>query len=220
VVLDSAPFIVDGNGLSPSDNPGTPLRDVRPPRCEDEKPVGPPLSTARPRFPRRNELRRSELLSALLTFWRFGRHNAELLAMGRSAGSYFGLGAMVPRPAPYDWLSGSRRAARRLAAADLRRQHELAIFTAWWEHHQSEFVLAEDLHPQVKKLIDPDGTGPRLHSIRRWFSRRYGMRGLYEYAPELRAEGARSLAAGDARLVNTNQSISSVTASARLILAR
>jgi hypothetical protein len=30
-----------------------------------------------------------------------------------------------------------------------------------WEHHQSEFVLAEDLHPQVKKLIDPDGTGPR-----------------------------------------------------------
>jgi hypothetical protein len=63
-----------------------------------------------------------------------------------------------------------------LAAADPRRQDELAIFTAWWELHGSELVLAEDLHPQVKRLIDPDSAGPRVHSIRRWLGRRHGMR--------------------------------------------
>jgi hypothetical protein len=63
-----------------------------------------------------------------------------------------------------------------LAAADPRRQDELAIFTAWWKHHQSALVLAEDLHPQVKRLIDPDSAGPRLHSIRHWLGRRHNSR--------------------------------------------
>jgi hypothetical protein len=80
-----------------------------------------------------------------------------------------------------------------LAAADPRRQDELAIFTAWWEHHRSELVLAEDLHPQVKRLIDPDAAGPRLHSIRRWLGPRHGMRlAGYEFWVERAPKTGRS----------------------------
>jgi len=43
-------------------------------------------------------------------------------------------------------------------------------------------MLADELHPQVKRLIDPDGAAPRLHSIRRWLSGKGGMRlGGFEF---------------------------------------
>jgi hypothetical protein len=63
-----------------------------------------------------------------------------------------------------------------LAAADPRRQDELAIFTAWRDRHQSDLVLAKDPHPQAKRLIDPDGADPRPHSIRAWLGGKHGMR--------------------------------------------
>jgi putative DNA primase/helicase len=176
-MLDSGPFIVvTGNGLTPSDDL---VRRFAMFVRLDAKMENPSLR----RFPRPDqdfladiERRRSELLSAVLTIWRFGRQNGERLDVGRPPGSYSAWARWCRDPL---FTLGCRDPVERfgeLAAADPRRQDELAIFTAWWELHGSELVLAEDLHPQVKRLIDPDSAGPRVHSIRRWLGRRHGMR--------------------------------------------
>jgi hypothetical protein len=123
------------------------------------------------------ERRHAEFLSAALTIWRFGRLNAGNLRVGRPLDSYSSSGRWVRDPL---FTLGCRDPVERfeeLAAADPRRQEEVAIFTAWSKYHPNQSVQATTLHDEVKKLIDPEGTpGPRLHSIRRWLSRRPDMR--------------------------------------------
>jgi putative DNA primase/helicase len=114
-MLDSGPFIVvTGNGLTPERRPGASLRNVRSPRREDGKPVAAPLPTARPGFPRRH--RTPALGAAECGADDLAVRPAERGAARRrtAAGQLFGLGAMVPRPALYAWLPGSRRAVRRI----------------------------------------------------------------------------------------------------------
>jgi hypothetical protein len=96
--------------------------------------------------------------------------------MGRPAGSYSTWSQWCRDPLLTLGCRDPLERFEELAAADPRRQDELAIYTAWWDHHKSELVLADELHPQVKRLIDPDSAGPRLHSIRRWLGRRHNTR--------------------------------------------
>lgn len=178
LLLDSAPFIIaTGNGLSPSEDL---VRRFAMFVRLDAKMENPSLR----RFPMADQdflaeidRRRAELLSAALTIWRFGRLNAEKLRVGRPLGSYSSWEHWVRDPL---FTLGCRDPVERfeeMAAADPRRQHEVAIFTTWWERHPDQAVQAQDLHDDVKKLIDPDGVPvPRLHSVRRWLSRRDRMR--------------------------------------------
>lgn len=175
--LDSAPFIVvTGNALRPSKDL---VRRFAMFARLDAKMENPSLR----RFPLPDQLfladierRRAELLSAALTIWRFGRLNADRLNVGRPLGSYSVWERWCRDPLlTLDYRDPVDR-LEELAAADPRRQDDVAVFTAWLQHHAGQPVQAQDLHEDVKKLIDPDGASPRLHSVRRWLSRRGGMR--------------------------------------------
>jgi putative DNA primase/helicase len=99
--------------------------------------------------------RRSELLSACLTIWRWGvQHHA--LPRGKPIGSYeqWALWCRDPLLA-----LGCRDPIDRIAvikAADPRRRHLAEVFTKWWEHHTDQPVSAADLHLAVKEAIDPE----------------------------------------------------------------
>jgi putative DNA primase/helicase len=134
--------------------------NVWPPRCEDGDP-----SLRRFPLPDREfladvERRRPELLGAVLTIWRFGRQNAGRLTVGRAPGSYSAWARWCRDPLLTLGCRDPVERLEELAAADPYRQDERAIFTAWWEHHLSELVLAKDLHLQVKRLIRSRRRGP------------------------------------------------------------
>ena len=186
LTLDSAPFIVvTGNGLSPSDDL---VRRFGMFSRLDARMENPALR----RFPLPDaafladiEHRRPELLGAVLTIWRFGRQNENSLPIGRALGSYADWGRWCRDPLLALDCRDPVDRFEELAAADPRRQDELAIFAAWWEHHKSASVRADELHQTVMKLIDPEAATPRLHSIRRWLSSKNGMRlGGFEFAVE------------------------------------
>jgi|SRR5215469_4547002 hypothetical protein len=183
LTLDSGPFIVvTGNGLSPSDDLVRRFGMFGRLDARMENPALRRFPLADAAFLADIECRRAELLSAVLTIWRFGRQNAGRLGAGGALGSYADWARWCRDPLLELDCRDPVDRFEELAAADPRRQDELAIFTGWWEHHGSASMLADELHPQVKRLIDPDGAAPRLHSIRRWLSGKGGMRlGGFEF---------------------------------------
>ena len=174
VLLDSAPMIIaTGNGLTPSEDL---VRRFAMFLRLDAKMENPALR----KFPLPDEVfladikrRRPELLGAALTIWRFGRLNAAKMEAGRPLGSYSTWTRWVRDPLLALGCRDPIERFEELAAADPRRQDEVTIFTTWYKHHPDLPVQAQDLHDEVKKLIDPSGVpGPRVHSIRRWLGRR------------------------------------------------
>jgi hypothetical protein len=102
--------------------------------------------------------RRTELLVALLTIWRWGRQ-ADEIAPGKALGSFEQWGRWVRDPM---LALGCQDPAERVADAkgrDARRQVIADLFTVWWEQHGDRPVRVRDLHEDVRQAVDPQGRG-------------------------------------------------------------
>ena len=98
--------------------------------------------------------RRKELLAAAVTIWRWGRVATDL-KRGLPLGSFEQWCAWVRDPL---LALGCHDPAARVAEAkgsDERRQQIAEIFAKWFEKHEEKPVAADDLHYEVKVLIDP-----------------------------------------------------------------
>jgi hypothetical protein len=95
---------------------------------------------------------RSELLSACLTIWRWGRQNQ--LSSGVSLGSYETWCQWCRDPLLALGCADPMSRLAEIKAADPARRRLLDICDVWHEHHLSAWVLANDLHDDVKELID------------------------------------------------------------------
>jgi hypothetical protein len=117
--------------------------------------------------------RRSELLGALLTIWRWGRI-ATGLEKGLPLGSFDQWCQWVRDPL---LVLGCHDPVLRLTAAkerDARRQNVAEIFTIWWERHGKNPVALSGLHEDVKNAADPQSRGRQYLSA--FFDRLAGTR--------------------------------------------
>jgi hypothetical protein len=102
--------------------------------------------------------RRPELLTALLTIWRYGRI-ADSIARGKPLGSYEPWCSSVRDPL---LALGCRDPVERVSDAKLRdptRQVVAALFDVWWARHHDQLVRVNDLQEDVKHAADPQGRG-------------------------------------------------------------
>jgi hypothetical protein len=107
---------------------------------------------------------RVELLAAGVTIWRWAQLNARKLTRGAPLGGYDQWAGWV-RDALLSL--GTADPATRIAevkATDARRQDTALIFQTWHERHGERPMLAKDLHPDVRELIDPHNRG-RQHLV-------------------------------------------------------
>ena len=162
VLLNSSAFVImTGNGLSVSEDLARRFVAVEfDPRTEDPE--------ARP-F--KNDIRaevserRTELLAALLTIWRWGRLATEI-KRGLPLGSFeewcrwvrdplLGLGCQDP----VERVSEAK-------ARDGRRQQIGDLFILWWEKHSDQPVAVSQLDPAVTVVADPQGRGRQYLAVR------------------------------------------------------
>jgi hypothetical protein len=102
--------------------------------------------------------RRTELLVALLTIWRWGRLEQGILG-GRTLGSFEQWCRWVRDPL---LALGCQDPVERISEAkqrDSRRQALSALFAIWWERHRDQPVAVSDLHEDVRHAADPQGRG-------------------------------------------------------------
>jgi hypothetical protein len=102
--------------------------------------------------------RRSELLAALLTIWRYGRLGSDI-ERGRRLGSYEQWGEWVRDPLI---TLGCRDPVERVSEAKLRdpfRQVVATLFDIWWSRHHNCLVRVSDIHEDVSHAADPQGRG-------------------------------------------------------------
>jgi hypothetical protein len=102
--------------------------------------------------------RRTKLLAALLTIWRWGR-----IARDISAGLSLGSFEQWCRWARDPLLAlGCQDPAQRVSEAkerDGRRQALADLLAIWWERHQNNPVAVRELHDDVKQVADPQDHG-------------------------------------------------------------
>jgi hypothetical protein len=147
--------------------------------------------------------RRSELLAALLTIWRWGRQNKDL-KRGITLGSYEQWCSWVRDPL---LDLGCRDPVQRVVETKRRdpyRQMVNALFLTWWEHHRAAPVTAHELSIEVREMIDPQGRGrqyiaaaleklagtrlggfclTRHESMGKWSASTYALQQTQPYAP-------------------------------------
>lgn len=102
--------------------------------------------------------RRPELLAALLTIWRWGRHATDL-ETGRPLGSFDQWCRWVRDPL---LALGCQDPAERVSEAkesDGRRQTLLQLFEMWWDKHGDRPLTLANLHDDVRLLADPQNRG-------------------------------------------------------------
>jgi hypothetical protein len=102
--------------------------------------------------------RRTELMVALLTIWRWGRI-AQDIKPGLPLGSFEQWGRWVRDPLValgcQDPVARVREAKRR----DAHRHQITELFTTWWQKHRDQPVPASQLHDDVKHILDPQRRG-------------------------------------------------------------
>lgn len=156
VPLNSAAFIaLTGNGLTLSEDLARRFISCElDARCED-----PESRAFRPGFLEQIQQRRPELLSALLTIWRWGRQTGDALPRGKPLGSFEVWARWCRDPLV---ALGCRDPVERIEfikARDPRRQRVLDLFNTWSEHHGDTPVKASQLAEPVRKRADPQGRG-------------------------------------------------------------
>ena len=107
--------------------------------------------------------RRTELLAAALTIWRWGRL-CENLQPGRTLGSFEQWCTWVRDPLI---ALGCKDPADRVSEAkerDNRRQVIAELFALWWEHHGGRAMAIRDLDEDVFQVIDSQGRGRQFRS--------------------------------------------------------
>ena len=156
VPLNCAAFIaVTGNGLSVSEDLARRFLEVRlDPQCED--PESRPFSSG---FLSNILARRTELLTAVLTIWRWGRQNVSKLTRGLPLGSFETWAEWVRDPLLTLGCQDPVERVRAAKANDPRRRRVAETFAVWWDHHQDHPVSAAKLAEQVLAQIDPQGRG-------------------------------------------------------------
>lgn len=154
--LNSSAFIaITGNGLSVTEDLARRFLccdlDAR---CED--PESRPFP---PGFLDGIEARRAELLTSVLTVWRWGRQNVSNLTKGKALGSYETWAEWCRDPL---LTLGCRDPVERievLKARDVGRQQIAELFATWSDEHGEKPVKATDLSEAVKAVADPQGRG-------------------------------------------------------------
>lgn len=102
--------------------------------------------------------RRTELLAAQLTIWRWGRIATDIQS-GLPLGSFPQWCAWVRDPL---LTLGCHDPAERVSEAkerDSRRQAIVDVFLTWWDKHGDAPIALRDLHDDVKHTADPQGRG-------------------------------------------------------------
>ena len=102
--------------------------------------------------------RRTELLAAALTIWRWGR-TAHDIVPGRTLGSFERWCGWVRDPLLALGCKDPANRVRETKERDWRRQAIAELFTVWWEHHQDRPVAVRDLHDDVRHTADPQDRG-------------------------------------------------------------
>ena len=103
--------------------------------------------------------RRSELLAAALTIWRWGRQNTAKLKPGRPLGSFEQWAAWVRDPLLSLGVRDPVERINAIKASDPDRRKIVELFDTWLAHHGEGPVAAADLAEPVRKIIDPQGHG-------------------------------------------------------------
>ena len=155
VPLNASAFVIlTGNGLTLSEDLARRFVAVDfDPRTED--PEARPFTTDI-----RVEVtdRRTELLAALLTIWRWGRVATDIKP-GLALGSFGQWCRWVRDPL---LALGCQDPAERVSEAkerDGRRQAVADLFATWWEKHHDRPTAVRQLHDDVKQAADPQGRG-------------------------------------------------------------
>jgi hypothetical protein len=103
--------------------------------------------------------RRSELLAAMLTIWRWGRIATTDIKAGLPLGSFPQWCRWVRDPL---LALGCQDPVERISEAkerDGRRQVVADLFAIWWKKHGDLPIAVRQLHRDVKKAADPQGRG-------------------------------------------------------------
>ena len=150
---DNAPMLT-GNGLSVSEDLARRFLAIE----LDARTEDPEARAFRGDIRADVKARRTELLAACLTIWRWGRQTADLKP-GRPLGSFNTWCAWVRDPL---LALGCADPAERVAEAkqrDGRRQAIADLFVAWWQHHAGAVITGKELHDDVRLIADPQGRG-------------------------------------------------------------
>jgi hypothetical protein len=148
----------------------------------DAKVENPELRPFKPGFLDTVHKERATLLGHVLTIWRWGRQNADLLIPGKPLGSYEEWAQWCRDPLI---TLGARDPVDRLIAikaADPKRKRILTVFEAWWEAHRGNSLLAKELDQTVIEIIDEKANfrdGARRYNRQRvagWLQRHAGTR--------------------------------------------
>jgi hypothetical protein len=156
VYLNSTAFIaITGNGLTVTEDLARRFINCELDAC-CENPESRPFP---PGFSEHVLSRRSELLGAVLTIWRYGRQNAARLKRGRSLGSYETWSQWCRDPLLTLGCCDPVERIDVLKSKDHRRQLVGELFKKWWEKHGATPMAVNDLDFAVKNIIDPQGRG-------------------------------------------------------------
>jgi len=155
VPLNASVFVIlTGNGLTVSEDLARRFVVVEfDPRTED--PEARPFRTD---ILAEVKTRRTELLAALLTIWRWGRLGSDIKP-GRALGSFDDWCRWVRDPL---LALGCQDPAERVGetkARDGRRQQVGDLFDLWWEKHGDKPVAISALDPAFKTVADPQDRG-------------------------------------------------------------
>jgi hypothetical protein len=101
---------------------------------------------------------RAELLSAVLTIWRWGRQNVEGLKRGKPLGGFEQWAEWCRDPLITLGLPDPVERISQMKARDPYRQRIAAVFEVWHEHHGCSSVAAAELNDVVKEAISPGKT--------------------------------------------------------------
>jgi hypothetical protein len=156
VPLNSTAFMaVTGNGLTVTEDLARRFIPCElDARCED-----PELRPFPMGFLDQIECRRTELLAAVLTVWRWGRQNATTRARGKPLGSFETWAEWCRDPL---LTLGCRDPVERIEAIkakDPRRERIGELFCTWWEHHNAAPIKVNELAEPVRAIADPQGRG-------------------------------------------------------------
>jgi hypothetical protein len=156
VALNSTAFIaVTGNGITISEDLARRFivceLDAQ---CED-----PETRPFAPGFLGQIEERRTDLLAAVLTIWRWGRQNIVSNKTGLALGSFETWCGWVRDPLLALGCRDPIERIKDIKAKDPMRRQIAELYIAWWQFHGDRPVKVADLAETIRNLADPQGRG-------------------------------------------------------------